>query len=161
MASDMFLDLGATIKGESKDSVYAGKIDILSWEWGMNQSGSAHTGGGAGAGKVNIKDLTISKYVDSSSANFMLYCAKGNHFDEGKLVCRKAGGEQLEYLVITMKKIMVTNIESSGSPAEERLTESVTLSFAEVSVDYVEQTDDGSGGAAIAFGWNIEQNIEA
>lgn len=161
MASDIFLDLGSTIKGESKDSVYEGKIDIISWAWGMNQSGSAHTGGGSGAGKVNIDDLTITKYVDSASANFMLYCAKGNHFDEGTLVCRKAGGEQLEYIVLKMKKIMVTNIQTGGGASDERLQETITLSFAEVSVDYVEQTDDGSGGAAIAFGWNIEQNIEA
>ena len=49
MASDMFLDLGDTIKGESKDKVYEGKIDILGWSWGMSQSGTFHEGGGGGA----------------------------------------------------------------------------------------------------------------
>lgn len=160
MASDMFLDLGDTIKGESKDSAYEGKIDILGWNWGMNQTGSSHLGGGAGAGKVDIQDISITKYVDTSSANLMLYCAKGNHFEEGKLICRKAGGEQLEYLIISMKKIMVSNVSLGGSPGEDRLTETVSLNFAEVSVEYVEQMDDGSGAAAVAFGWNIEKNTE-
>ena len=160
MASDMFLDLGDTIKGESKDAEYEGKIDILSWNWGMSQSGTFHEGGGGGAGKVSIQDIVITKNVDSASANLMLYCAKGNHFEEGKLVCRKAGGEQLEYLVITMKKIMVTNISTGGDPAADQLTETVTLNFAEVAVEYTEQMEDGTGGAAVTFGWNIEQNVE-
>lgn len=160
MASDMFLDLGDTIKGESKDAAYEGKIDILGWSWGMSQTGSSHLGGGAGSGKVDIQDISVTKYVDTASANLMLYCAKGNHFEEGKLVCRKAGGEQLEYLVINMKKIMVTNFSTGGSAGEDRLTETVVLNFAEVSVEYCEQMEDGSGAAAVAFGWNIEQNIE-
>lgn len=161
MASDMFLDLGDTIKGESKDKEYEGKIDLLAWSWGMSQSGSFGEGGGGGAGKVNIQDISLTKYVDNASPNLMLYCAKGNHFDEGKIVCRKAGGEQLEYMVINMKKIMVTNVSTGGSPGEDRLTENVTLNFAEVSVEYKEQKEDGTGGAAVTFGWNIEKNVEA
>lgn len=161
MASDMFLDLGDTIKGESKDKIYGGKIDILGWNWGMSQSGTFHEGGGGGAGKVNIQDISITKNVDTASVNLMLYCAKGNHFEEGKLICRKSGGEQVEYLVISMKKIMVTNISTGGTPGEDTLTETVTLNFAEVSVEYIEQMDDGSGGATVGFGWNIEQNVEA
>jgi hypothetical protein len=34
---------------------------------GMANSGTAHIGGGAGAGKVSVQDLTLTKYVDSSS----------------------------------------------------------------------------------------------
>lgn len=160
MASDMFLDLGDTIKGESKDKVYEGKIDILAWNWGMSQSGTFHEGGGGGAGKVRIQDLNITKNVDTATANLMLYCATGKHFGEGKLVCRKAGGEQLEYLVIKMKKIMVTNTSTGGTPGEDQLTENITLNFAEVAVEYTEQMEDGTGGAAVTFGWNIEQNVE-
>jgi type VI secretion system secreted protein Hcp len=48
MASDMFIKIGS-IKGESKDSVHEDEIDILSWDWGMSQSGSMHVGGGGGA----------------------------------------------------------------------------------------------------------------
>ena len=117
-------------------------------------------GGGGGSGKVTINDIKISKNVDTASANLMLYCAKGNHFGEGKLVCRKAGGEQLEYMVITMKKIMVTDISTGGNPGSDQLTEDIVLNFAEVAVEYTEQMEDGTGGAAVTFGWNVEQNVE-
>ena len=48
MAVDIFLELEG-IKGESKDHKHKDQIDVLSWSWGMAQSGTAHMGGGAGA----------------------------------------------------------------------------------------------------------------
>ena len=38
MALDMFINMGANIKGESRDKVQGpkGDIDILSWTWGMS-----------------------------------------------------------------------------------------------------------------------------
>lgn len=158
MASDMFLELGDKIKGESK--IKENAIDILAWSWGMSQSGTFHEGGGGGAGKVSIQDISITKYVDNASPNLMLYCAKGNHFEEGTIVCRKAGGEQIEYLTITMKKIMVTSVSTGGSPGEDRLTENITLNFGEVLVEYSKQKEDGTGEAGPEFGWNIEQNVQ-
>jgi len=53
MAVDMFIKIGA-LKGESRDKVHKDEIDVLAWSWGMSNSGSAHVGGGAGAGKVNV-----------------------------------------------------------------------------------------------------------
>ena len=47
----------------------------------MSHSGSAHVGGGAGSGKVNVQDLSVTKYIDSSSAKIMLSCCDGTHFD--------------------------------------------------------------------------------
>ena len=37
---------------------------ILSWSWGMSNSGSAHQGSGAGSGKVNVQDVSITKYIE-------------------------------------------------------------------------------------------------
>jgi type VI secretion system secreted protein Hcp len=161
MAVDMFLDLGSEIKGESKDDKHKGTIDVLSWSWGMSQSGSFHVGGGGGAGKVNIQDLSLTKYVDSASPNLMLYCSNGDHFEKGTLIVRKAGKNPLEYLRITMEKIMVTTVSTGGSGGEDRLTENVTLNFAKVKVEYREQKDDGTGEAAVPYGWDIEANKQA
>ena len=78
MAVDMFIEYPDTaeLKGETKDSTYKSKnaSDVLAWSWGMSNSGSAHVGGGAGAGKVNVQDLSITKYIDKSSTNLMLFC---------------------------------------------------------------------------------------
>ncbi len=70
MAVDMFLKLDG-VNGESKDKTHIKDIDVLSWSWGMSNSGSAHVGGGAGSGKVNVQDVSVTKYIDSSSPKLM------------------------------------------------------------------------------------------
>ena len=59
----------------------------------MSNSGSAHVGGGAGAGKVNVQDISVTKYVDSSSPKLMLACCNGTHYANALLTVRKAGGD--------------------------------------------------------------------
>ena len=127
----------------------------------MSQSGSFHVGGGGGAGKANFQDISITKYVDSTSHALMLACAEGEHIKKALLVVRKAGKKPLEYIKITMEKVMVTSLSTGGSGGEDRLTENVTLNFAKVKYEYIEQKDDGSGGAAKTFSFDIEKNVTA
>ena len=157
MAMDMFVKIGA-IKGESKDASHKEECDVLAWSWGMSQSGSAHTGGGQGAGKVNVQDLSVTKYIDKSSADVMLACCKGTHSPEIKLTVRKAGDKPLEYVIITMTDCLVASVSTGGSGGEDMLTENVTFNFAKFKVFYEEQTKSGSGGAKPEFEWSIEEN---
>ena len=160
MAVDMFLKID-DIEGESVDDVHAGEIDVLSWSWGMSQSGSTHTGPGGGAGKVDVQDLSFTHYIDKSSANLMMLCCNGKHFEEATLVVRKAGEMPLEYLILTMKGGLISSVSTGGSGGEDRLTENVTLNFSEFKTEYVPQMADGSGDASIIIGWNIAKNVDA
>jgi type VI secretion system secreted protein Hcp len=157
MAVDMFIQIG-DLKGESKDKVHAGKIDVLSWSWGMSQSGTTHMGGGGGAGKVNVQDLSLTKYIDKSSCDLMLACCNGKHFAEALLIVRKAGEKPLEYVKITMTDLIITAVSTGGSGGEDRLTENVTLNFAKVKVEYVEQTAKGAEGDKPSMTWDIAAN---
>ncbi len=159
MAVDMFLKLD-DVKGESVDSKHAGTIDVLAWSWGMSQSGTTHTGTGGGAGKVNVQDISITKYIDKSSPVLELSCCNGKHFKEAVLTVRKAGEKPLEYLKITLKDIIISSVSLGGSGGEDRLTENVSLNFAEFKTEYVPQKKDGTGDAAIEAAWNISQNVK-
>lgn len=163
MAMDMFINMGANIKGESKDKAQGpkGDIDILAWSWGMTQSGTTHTGGGGGAGKANFQDITFTKYVDSASNALMTALAKGSHIPEVKLLVRKAGEGQQKYIHITMKQVIVTSISMGGAGGEDRLTENVAINFAEVKYDYTPQDAKGTVAGDKTFAWNIEQNSAA
>ncbi len=159
MAVDMFLNLKA-IDGESSDEVHAGDIDVLAWSWGASQSGTMHLGSGGGAGKVAVQDLSVTKYVDSSSHILLKHCHKGTHIEEGTLTVRKAGGTPLEYIILKMRKIIVASVSTGGSGGEDRLTENVTLNFGEFDFAYTPQNPDGTGAAAKEFKWNIPGNVE-
>jgi type VI secretion system secreted protein Hcp len=126
----------------------------------MSNSGSAHVGGGAGAGKVNVQDLSFTKYIDKSTPDLLLACCNGKHFDTATLTVRKAGEKPLEYLIITMEDLIVTSVSTGGSSGEDRLTENVTLNFARVKVNYKEQTATGGVGATPQMGWNIAENVK-
>ena len=157
MAVDMFLEL-KDVKGESRDSVYKEKIDILAWSWGASNSGTSHSGGGSGAGKANFQDISITKYVDSSSAPLLQFVTQGKHIETGKLVVRKAGENPLEYIVIELGQILITSVQTGGSGGEERLTENITLNFADYKYIYTPQQADGSGDTAVDWAWNIAEN---
>ena len=159
MAVDMFIKID-DIKGESSDDKHKDTIDVLAWSWGMSQSGSTHMGGGSGAGKVNVQDISFTKYVDKASPNLLRGCCKGTHYKQAVLTVRKAGGKQLEYIKITLHDIIVTSISTGGSGGEDRLTENVTLNFGKFKFEYAPQKADGSGDAAIPVAYNIAAGKE-
>ena len=154
----MFLKIEG-VEGEAVDHKHGKEIDVLSWSWGMSQSGSMHVGGGGGAGKVAIQDLAFTKYVDRSSPNLINTCCTGKHYPKATITVRKAGDKPVEYLIITMTDVIVTSISTGGSGGEDRLTENVSLNFAKVEVQYTPQTKDGSAGASVETGFNIEENV--
>jgi type VI secretion system secreted protein Hcp len=157
MSVDMFLKIDG-IKGESKDSKHGGEIDVLAWSWGLSQSGAGHAGGGSGAGKVSVQDLHVTKWLDKSSCDLVFACASGKHIPKAVLFVRKAGENPLEYLKVTMEDILVTSVSTGGSGGEDKITESVSLNFAKVKVEYQEQQKDGSGKPAGNVGWDIASN---
>lgn len=157
MAVDMFLKID-DIKGESADKVHKGEIQVLAWSWGMSQSGTTHMGGGGGAGKVNVQDISFTKYIDSSTPTLFQNCANGKHMKLGTLVVRKAGEHPLEYLKIKMTEILITSISTGGSGGEDRLTENVTLNFAKFELAYAPQKADGTGDVAILASYDIAAN---
>jgi type VI secretion system secreted protein Hcp len=159
MAVDMFLKLGK-LGGESRDAKHKGEIDVLAWSWGASNSGTAHTGGGAGAGKVNVQDLSVTKYVDIATPEIFLHCCNGKHIDEATLIVRKAGGDPLEYITIVMTDCMITSLSTGGSGGEDRLTENVTINFGAVKLTYKEQTEKGVAGKAPSVGWSMSKNVK-
>jgi type VI secretion system secreted protein Hcp len=161
MALDMFLKIeGPAIKGEALDSKHKDEIDVLAWSWGASNSGNAQMGGGAGAGKVSVQDLSITKYIEKSSTDLMLSTCNGQHHDTVTLVVRKAGTNPVEYVKITMNEVLVTSLSTGGSGGEDRLTENISLNFAKFKLEYTPQKKDGSADAVQTIGWDIAQNVK-
>lgn len=162
MAVDTYLKI-ATVDGESKTKGFEKQIEVLAWSWGGSQTGSfAKGGGGAGAGKVNVNDLTITKYMDVSSPVLFKSMCEGKHFADAKLVSRKAGGASpVDFLEIKLINVMVSNVSVGGSQGDEIPHENVTLNFEAFEVKYTPQDEKGAKGAAKEMKWNIAKNAES
>jgi type VI secretion system secreted protein Hcp len=158
MAVDIFLKLDA-VTGESRDAKHEKEIDILSWSWGMSQSGTSHMGGGAGGGKVAVQDLHITKFIDRSSPTLALFCCNGKHIAKGTLTVRKAGDNPLEYLKLDLEEIIITSYTTGGSGSEDRLTENVSLNFAKFTHIYTPQNNlTGAAEGKVETKWHIAKN---
>jgi type VI secretion system secreted protein Hcp len=157
MAVDAFLKItGAGYEGESHDSKHKNEIEVLSWSWGVAQTGTAAMGGGHGAGKANFQDLHFTHNVDKSSTKLMNACATGEHIKDATLVLRKAGKEQQEYLVVKMSDILISSV--STSMGGETPMQSVSLNYAKIEFDYKAQKADGTLDAPKHFGYNLKEN---
>ncbi len=165
MAVDMFLKLG-TIQGESADSKHKNEIDILSWNWGMTQSGTMHLATGGGAGKASVRDIVFTKPICKATPVIIKACAKGTHHDKAVLTVRKAGAggttAAVEYFIITLEKAIITGYDTGAAAGDDTFTENVTINFAKFTIDYQPQGPDGSAmGGKVTSSWDIPQHEES
>jgi len=158
MAVDAFLKLDG-IYGEVQGE-FEKWISIESFSWGMSQTGSTASGGGGGAGKVTVHDISISKQTDKASAALFQKCATGAHISTGSLYVRKAGGDASGaqgggiFLKIDLEDVLVSSVQFEGaSQGDDRPSEDVTLNFAKIEFEY-----DAPDGEVDQFSWDLAQN---
>jgi type VI secretion system secreted protein Hcp len=159
VAADIFAKIG-DIKGESPDDKHKDEVEVLSWSWGVSQSGSIIHGGGGGEGKATFNDFNFTHHVDKASPRLLKACATGEHIKDATITVRKAGKGQQEFLIIKMSDIIVTSVSPSGAGEGSATAEHVALQFAKVDLEYRPQKTDGSLDAGIHFKYDIKGNKE-
>ncbi|MDK2126548.1 Hcp family type VI secretion system effector [Parachitinimonas caeni] len=159
MASDIFLKIEG-VQGESIDAAHSNEIEVLSFNWGMAQGSSMHTGTGGGSGKISVEDVTFTHFIDKSSPILIQHCFSGKHLPKAELTVRKAGNTPLDYFKVIMTDVMVTSVTAGGSNADgQRVVETVGLSFSKVEIEYQPQGKDGAAqGGKVKSGWDIKAN---
>lgn len=156
-AVDYFLKLDG-ISGESQDAKHKGEIEVESFSWGLTQTGTLAAGGGGGAGKVQFQDFHFVSRTSKASPSLMLGCATGQHIKIGTLIARKAGGDQVEFIKITLSDILVSSYQSGGSSGDTVPADQFSLNFAKVEFAYSPQKADGSLDLAVKAGWDLKAN---
>ena len=159
MASDIFAKIG-DIKGESFDDKHKGEIEVLSWSWGITQSGTMAHGGGGGEGKANFNDFNFTHHIDKASPVLMKACATGEHIKDATITVRKAGKGQQEFLIIKMADVIITGIAPSGAGDGAATAEHVAIQFAKVDLEYKPQKQDGSLDAGVHFKYDLKAQKE-
>ena len=156
MAQDLFLKID-TIPGESQKR--KDEIDIASFAFGVNQTGTFATGGkGGGAGKATFHDISLTKSVDKASPKLFQACAKGTHFPKMIITSQKAGDKPMVYYVLELGDVLISGLHNSGAGDADQLHESFTLNFATAKFTYTEQKSDGTAGPKTEAGHDVRQN---
>jgi type VI secretion system secreted protein Hcp len=171
MAFDAFLvfesaGAGAVeITGETQDSQMKdkGAFEIDSFGFGIeNTINIGSRSGGAGAGKVQFNDFTVSKKTDSGSAGLFRTCCSGGHYGDVELILRRSGGEREKsgspFLVYKFKLVAVKSVNWNGSDGDDVPTEEVVFEYGAIQIEYTPQKADGSAGATDEQKWSRVKN---
>ena len=131
---------------------------MLSFSWGVANSGSAGSGsGGGGAGKATFQDLSIVHGIDKATPELLQACATGLHIKDATITHRKAGKGQQEYLIIKLNDVTIPAVSHAGAE-DQPYAESVSLKFAKVDLEYKPQRPDGSLDPGLHFKFDLKAN---
>lgn len=155
MAVDVFLKIKG-IEGESADATHKNQIDVLSYSWGVSQTGTMSYGGGGGAGKANFGDFNFMMRMNKATPKLMHACATGEHIPDAILSCRKAGGKQEDYMVYKFYDLLISSYQTSASSEEP--TESISFNYSKMEMLYKVQDAKGQLANGPEFKYNIKEN---
>jgi len=155
MAFDTYLKITSPdVNGEATADQHDQWIEIYSFSWGASNPTTVGSGStGISAGKVSVSSFNIMKKTESSSCPLFAACCAGQHYGSAVVDMRKGtgvDGAQQTFLKYTFTDVMVESIQWSGSTGgDDTPTESVSLAFGKVAIEYSKQ-DTAAGGMAPA-----------
>jgi len=157
MAFDAFLKIEG-VDGESTRKGFEKQMEIQSFNFGAsNPSTIGAGGGGGGGGKVSVSSFNILKRSDAASPLLFLACCQGDHYPTAVVTLNKSAGKApIDFIKYEFEEVYVDNIQWSGaSGGDDTPTESVSFSFAKVSITYTPQKPDGSKGSPAVGAWDL------
>ena len=147
MAVDYFLKIDG-IDGESVEKAHPREIELLSFSWGITQSGGVGPGGG-GARKASFQDFHFVARTSKASPKLFHTCATGQHVKSVVLACRRAGAGKLEFLKIKLSEVLVSSYQIGGSSPEEPLDQVSEI-------EYTPSSKSGKAEPVVKAGWDLK-----
>lgn len=125
-------------------------VQVLSYSWGVSNSGSTAVSGGAGAGKATVQDLQLTKHVDESSVALMRAVATGTHTANATFaLCDPKDCAGTTTMTYRLENILVSSV-AQGAAGAGTPTENVALNFSRFTITRGTNT----------FSFNTATNVE-
>ena len=120
---------------------------MLAYSWGVSNSGTTHIGGGAGAGKANVQDISFTKVTDANTVELLKKVTQGNHYPTVVVTATEPGTSAK--FVYELEDVLVTSVSLGGSGGKGGFTDNFTLNFAKVTWTYTD-----AAGISTSGSWN-------
>jgi len=159
MAADTFLQIDK-IPGESTDAKHKGWIEVLSFNHGVSQMGSASqsSGGAKTSARCDHQDFSIVKELDKASPELNLQCCQGTHIPKMTLELCTATTEKQPYMKYLFEGVIVSSV-SIGGGGGGTPTESVTFNYSKLNWVYVElDNKTGKKKGEVKKWWDLKEN---
>jgi len=144
------------IPGESVDKDHKDAIDVLSFQWGVSNPGSAVD---KKVQPPSFSDLTITKALDRSTTRLALACATGERLRNVKLDETAAFTDEGRVTVLSIElwDAVVTEVAESGAE-DGRPNDAIAFDFPKVEVVYTLFDSKGKKTGTERFGWDVSKN---
>lgn len=150
MATHYYLKIDSVL-GESQDPDFKDYLELQSFTVGAATPGISPT---ADKARPEIHDFYITMTTCRASPVLLLASATGEKFQQALLACRKPGGGPQVYLKYLLTDVVVTSFQTSGSAADVVPTDSASLHFDKVEIEYREENPDGTLAAPVKVGYD-------
>jgi type VI secretion system secreted protein Hcp len=144
------------VEGESTHKDHQGEIEVLSWSWGLANSGSTGSGG-ASVGKAKPTDFRFVHHYDKASPLLARAAIGGRAFKQVSMTARKAGTGQKDFMKVTMKEVFITSLSDNGNQ-DSGVGEEIAVQPRHIEVQYQAQDAKGVLGSPVSFSWDIALN---
>src|SRR5689334_10040913 len=155
MAVDMFLKIDG-IDGESNAVKHKGEIELLSFSWGISNTVS-HTGGGGGAGKVQVSDFSIVKQMGASSPLLMEKCCQGEHIPSVTITLVNKETKE-EFYKIKLTDVLISSYQTGGAGGGGATPmDQISFNFRDMDL----QASGRNGGTQVSCNFNGLKELDA
>ena len=155
----LIMDMGTTIKGESTQTEFKDKIELLSYSHGVSQqitgdqSNQKRT-----SGKPNHQDFTVTKYMDLATCSLIDYC------DQAKpiplvtvIVGQNEEGKINQIVTYAMKNVLISSY-SVGGGGGGKPQETVTRNYTAIPWTYKPQQATAAATGQTSAAWDLTTN---
>ena len=147
------------IQGESTTEGFKDWTEILSFQFGVGRAiASANGTSTRESSLANLSEVSITKAADATSVKYFqqALCGKLDHVVEIRMVRVGAGAPQT-FMGYKLEGVGVSShsVSASGGPGvDSRPTESITLNFDKITMEYSPIGDDLTGSAS-RYMWDL------
>jgi len=155
---------GNPVISESKDPDHRGWIDIESFSFGCEVSDVTTDENQklAKVGRGSLNPMTFTGGMHKGSPVIFQYCLTGEQIDKIDFHARTSGGSKpFTFLRIWLERCLITSVNYS-TDSDALPTETITVAFGKILVEYTEQGQKGdvAAGGAVSGEYDVAMDTE-
>jgi type VI secretion system secreted protein Hcp len=137
------------IPGSATAKGFEGQIELLTWAWGVDSTGTIGGGGGGGAGKAVPRDLIALAESGIQSPLLLTDTNTGKHVQSALVSCVRESRKPFTFMTLKFEDVLITSYAVTPDPTNGLPLDLVHIQFSKITHQVVPQNEDGSAGTPI------------
>lgn len=148
-----------TVKGQTQVDGFNEALEVMSFQFGAGIAVSPSTTNMTRTcSHPHFGEITVARLSDSATPQLLQHLAEAITL-EGETVItftREDKSQTLPLIVIKLTDVILSavNISSGG----DEPTETISLNYAQIKLEYTKQKEEGGKEGVAPFGWDISKN---